>query len=70
MEKINVKITGMSCEHCVKRVEEAAKAIPGVDKIKVNLKKGEAKIKYDTALANSEEITDSITNAGYVAVLI
>ncbi|MGX7417674.1 copper chaperone CopZ [Carnobacterium gallinarum] len=70
MEKMNVKITGMSCEHCVKRVEEAINGLAGIDKVKVHLKKGEAKIKYDSSLVTSKEIAETITNTGYEAVLI
>jgi copper chaperone CopZ len=39
-----VKIDGMHCEHCAKRVEECLSSIPEVKKVKVNLNKKEAAI--------------------------
>jgi copper chaperone CopZ len=35
--KIEIKITGMSCEHCVKRVKEALSKIEGVKEVSVDL---------------------------------
>ncbi len=37
--KQQFSIEGMSCNHCVARVEEAVSALDGVQKVKVNLKK-------------------------------
>ncbi len=47
MKKV-VKINGMTCEHCQKRVQTALDALPGI-KAKVNHKKGEAVITVDGA---------------------
>ncbi|HLR54865.1 MAG TPA: cation transporter, partial [Pseudogracilibacillus sp.] len=47
MTKINLKVNGMSCAHCVSKVEKALQGLQGVEKAKVNLKKETAKVKYD-----------------------
>ena len=39
MMKQEFSIKGMSCNHCVARVEEALYSLEGVKKAKVNLKK-------------------------------
>uniref|UniRef100_A0A7V4JQ82 Heavy-metal-associated domain-containing protein n=1 Tax=Thermodesulfobacterium geofontis TaxID=1295609 RepID=A0A7V4JQ82_9BACT len=35
--KIEIKITGMSCEHCVRKVREALSKIEGVKEVSVDL---------------------------------
>ena len=37
-----IKIEGMSCEHCAKKVSQNLLTIKGVKKVKVNLKEKEA----------------------------
>ena len=56
-----VKIEGMMCEHCVKHVSDALKAIGG-DPV-VSLEEGTA-VLANTAL-NNEQITAAIEDAGY-----
>ena len=53
MKKI-YHIEGMSCDHCVARVEKALSEVPGVKKAKVNLKKANAKVKYDEQLVTAK----------------
>lgn len=40
--KQQFSIQGMSCNHCVAKVEETLQTLPGVQKVKVNLKKRRA----------------------------
>lgn len=51
MSNIQLKITGMTCEHCVRAVARALEGVPGVDKVNVTLETGEAVVhgKVDTA---------------------
>lgn len=39
-----LKITGMTCGHCVKHVETALRALPGVTAVAVDLETGEATV--------------------------
>jgi len=62
MNKIKVK--GMSCEHCVKRVTKALEDLPGVKNVKVDLKSGEATFdKPDTV--TMDDIIKAIKESGY-----
>lgn len=63
-------IKGMSCQHCVARVEETVKALPGVQKIKVNLKKENGVVKFDDSQIAAGEIAEKITAAGYPAEVL
>ncbi|CCO12574.2 copper chaperone CopZ [Carnobacterium maltaromaticum LMA28] len=44
--KNTFKITGMTCAHCVAKVEKGIQELAGVDKVKVHLKKGTATVTY------------------------
>lgn len=68
--KETLTIKGMSCQHCVAKVEETAKALPGVQKIKVNLKKENGVVKFDHHQIDAGEIAAKITAAGYPAEVL
>lgn len=63
--KQTFSIKGMSCQHCVARVENTVKELPGVQKIKVNLKKENGVVKFDDSVINPGTIAETITAAGY-----
>jgi copper chaperone len=65
MEKIILKVNGMSCGHCVGKVERALKDLPGVELAKVDLKKGNAKVKYDASKVTIDDLNDAVREAGY-----
>lgn len=62
-----IKIDDMNCEHCVARVEKGLEELPGIEKIKIKLKKGEGKIKFDETIVSLENIFDKIKEIGYDA---
>jgi len=68
MEKTKLKISGMSCQHCVKTVKDALTALDGVQSAKVNLRKGEAVVRFDELSVNLVNLRDAITQAGFEAL--
>lgn len=62
-----IKIDGMTCDHCVGRVEKGLANLPGVEKVKVKLKKGEATVKYDDTEVTLPELVKIINEIGYEA---
>lgn len=56
--KKTIKIEGMHCEHCAKKVENTLKKIKEIEKVKVNLSKNEAIIISKTEIDN-KTIQDS-----------
>ena len=64
------KVTGMSCQHCVARVEKGLSTLTGVQKAKVNLKKELATVKYDEALLSVPAIIAKIQEVGYEAEVV
>lgn len=62
---MKLKIQGMSCEHCAKHVTKALEGLPGVKKVKVDLKSGEAAFdKPDTV--TMDQIAKAVSEAGYL----
>ena len=65
MKKLEVKIDGMSCGHCVMAVRKELSRLPL--KIK-DISIGSAKVEYDEAKVTNDEIRRAVANAGYLVV--
>jgi copper chaperone len=65
MRHLTLKIDGMSCGHCVARVETALSKLEGVHVGRVEV--GSAEIDYDTARTSFARIREAIEDAGYTA---
>lgn len=64
MEKV-FKIDGMSCHHCVMAVK---KEISKLDVEEMDVKIGEAKVKFNEAKTDEKSIKEAIINAGYTVI--
>jgi copper chaperone len=62
----NVKIEGMSCQHCVMRVKKAIDAIDGVLNSDVSI--GSATVEYDDSKTGRDQIVKAIEGVGYKVV--
>lgn len=58
-----LKVTGMSCGHCVGAVRRALESVPGVKVETVEI--GAATVTYDPAATAREALVDAIEEAGY-----
>ncbi len=67
MPRVQIKISGMSCDHCVKRVTQALLRLPGVKDVQVDLRSGTAIFEKPETLS-AEEIKRAIEEAGYQVV--
>ena len=65
MKKVKLKINGMSCQHCVKTVTDALTEVVGVQRAKVNLRKGEAVVRFDETRTAATVLKSAITEAGF-----
>lgn len=65
MTKTKLKINGMSCQHCVKTVKDALTALEGVQGAKVNLRKGEATVRFNELHVTHANLREAITQAGF-----
>jgi Cu+-exporting ATPase len=60
-------VGGMDCASCVAHVAKAARNVPGVRDVNVNLARGRAVVQFDPAQASPEAIATAITDSGYPA---
>ena len=63
----NLKITGMSCKHCVMNATKAIETVEGVDSVEVTLEPGGAVV---VGSANAESLIAAVTSAGYEVELV
>lgn len=64
-EQITLPVSGMTCQHCVKRVENNVSALTGVDKVDVSLEHATVSVVYDKSAISTDQITEAIEDAGY-----
>jgi Cu+-exporting ATPase len=65
LEACELPVQGMTCASCVRHVEHALHATPGVQDARVNLVTGRARVTYDPAAATPEILARAIESAGY-----
>jgi copper chaperone len=67
MEAALIKVSGMTCQGCVRSVTRVLEAVPGVASVEVSLERGEAKVGFDPARADLARLRRAIEDAGFEA---
>ncbi len=62
---IIIKVGGMSCVRCSAAVENALKAINGVESVSVSYANGRAEVSFDASLTDRKALERAIKKAGY-----
>src|SRR5580704_7479634 len=62
---IDLPVLGMTCAACVRRVERAVGAVPGIARVDVNLPLSRARIELDADVASPAGAAAAIRDAGY-----
>lgn len=65
MERVEIRVKGMTCDHCVMSVTKALKGIKGVRAADVNLAMESAKVTYDPSEASLADLHHAVVEAGY-----
>lgn len=60
-----IKVYGMTCEHCVRRVKKALEEIPSVQHVEVSLEGEKASFSYDPSQFEFSQVEQAINEAGY-----
>ena len=66
-EEAAFSVSGMDCASCVAHVSKAARQVPGVRDVDVNLARGRAVVKFDPGRADLDKVAAAITESGYPA---
>jgi len=65
MERLNLTIEGMTCEHCLRAVRGRLEQTPGVKLEAVEI--GSASLQFDPGTISVDEIEELIADEGYTA---
>jgi copper chaperone len=60
-----VRIGGMTCQGCVRSVQQVLETIPGVEHAEVSLDKGQARVSFDPEQTGVDAFKAAIADAGY-----
>lgn len=65
MDRITLKVGGMTCNGCVASVTRVVRALPGVASADVSLADSAATVEFDPTRTSTEQIRHAIEMAGY-----
>jgi len=66
MQATTLKVSGMTCNHCVAAVSKALAKVPGVESADVSLEKAQAVVKGS---ADAQALIAAVKEEGYEAAL-
>lgn len=69
MKTTRLKVSGMTCGHCVQAVEKALRNQTGVRSATVHLDSGAAEVEYEEGKVAPEQLIAVIEEEGYSAAL-
>lgn len=67
MANTTLKVSGMTCGHCVQAVRGALEGREGVRRADVDLQAGRAVVEYDDAQVSPRELAAVVAEEGYEA---
>ena len=67
MTKTTLKVTGMTCGHCVRSVTDAIGGLGGVYSTDVRLDSGQATVVYDETKVSPRDLVSAVMGEGYTA---
>lgn len=66
MDVVELKVTGMSCDHCRRAVDQAVRAVAGVGGVAVDLEAGEVRVEFEGDREGTlAKVKAAIEGAGY-----
>lgn len=65
MEKVVLKVEGISCSHCENTIKKSVGALSGVSSVTVDLKAKTVTAEYDSAKVSLDDIKNEIEDQGY-----
>lgn len=60
-----LSVPDISCEHCVKTINGALGALPGVDFVRTDIPTKSVRLRYDDSRVTMEQIEATLDDAGY-----
>lgn len=69
MKTTRLKVSGMTCGHCVQAVEKVLRNQNGVRNASVDLEAGAAEVEYEEGRVAPEQLIAAVEEEGYPAAL-
>jgi copper chaperone len=60
-----LSVPDISCEHCVKTINGALGAVPGVESVNTDIPTKSVQLRYDPSQVSMEQIEATLDDAGY-----
>lgn len=60
-----IRVEGMTCGGCARRVEASLRALDGVEDVAVTLREGEVRVTHDPVMMNEAALRARLLSAGY-----
>ncbi|PTJ02326.1 copper-translocating P-type ATPase [Staphylococcus simulans] len=70
MEKVEFKISGMTCAACSSRIERVLSRTEGIDQANVNLVTEKASIEYDQSHVDMDQVFEKVKQLGYEPIAL
>ncbi|CAM3498026.1 heavy-metal-associated domain-containing protein [Cytobacillus oceanisediminis] len=67
MEKISLKVVGMTCGHCEEAVKNALMSVDGVASVSVAFHEEQVEVEYDPEKATKKNLINAVEDQGYGA---
>lgn len=68
MSKVTLEVKGMTCNHCVKSVENAVSSLEGVTQVQVTLTEGKVEVDVNNETTTADVIAECIEEQGFTVV--
>jgi periplasmic mercuric ion binding protein len=68
-QTVTLSVPGMNCATCPITVKKALTKVTGVNDVKVNYEKREARVSFDDAKTNVQNLTAATKDAGYPSLV-
>jgi len=65
VQDIELSVPDVSCEHCVRTINGALGALPGVETVSTDIPTKRVHLRYDPGQLSLEQITTTLDDAGY-----
>lgn len=69
IQRVTLKVAGMTCSSCPVTVKKALNKVKGVQQVKTSLKLKQAVVRFDDTLTSPQELAAATTNAGYPSTI-
>jgi copper chaperone len=65
VQEIVLSVPDISCEHCVKAINGALGALPGVDAVATDIPTKQVHLRYDPSRVSLTQVETTLDDAGY-----